>query len=995
MTSASRIVTSKALPLHKVTRDSRSLDGTWRFQLVPRPGDAPATWLTETTDAPPWRNIEVPGVWTRQHTGDFPHYTNIVMPWPGNPPSVPEANPTGLYRTTFKRPHGERVSIEFGGFESMLVLWVNGRFVGMAKDSRLGSSFDITKHVRDGSNDLGVLVTRWSDATWIEDQDHWYHGGLHRSVTVHGHPSTSIADVVVVADYDASLPESRGSLRLETSVLGDALGDGWHARASIPELDHSAIVPIQPDPRTGPAELIEDAYRYTGPTGTIHFDSLNVEAWSAESPRLYDLAVELMNPSGDVIDSWTQRVGFRRIEVADRRLRVNGVDTILNGVNRHDHHPDTGKTLTIDEMRAELVSMKRHNINAIRTAHYPNDPALLDLCDELGLYVLDEANVESHARHDSLLASGLYDQQVLERVRRMVLRDRSRTCVIGWSLGNESGVGPVHHAAASWVRAIDPTRFVHYEGGFNPDFGLRGEGRKAQRETAPDGLTRNLSDVVCPMYSSVQEITEWAQWAESTRSDDRPLLLCEYSHSMGNSNGGLADYWAAFRSEPALAGGFVWDWKDQGLREHTEDGREFFVYGGHFGDEPNDVNFCINGLVDPDGEPHPGLVELQWLARPVAIELLGTGAELTDNNGGVDSDAAQELMVTNQRHHRDLSDLTVSWREEIDGVPTGLAGHFDLPKVGPGEHWITPVSSLVEPQIGPGVSSGLHTVVFTTSLARDTAWAPAGHVVGWDHVVVSEAATPPRPRSTRVEGPSAETYLRSSIRPTLWRAPTDNDGVAQGWMAEVHGARQKWLTLDLQHRTPGNDGYEHHVEERAPGGTITRVDTLTIPPGWDDLPRVGLVFTVDAALRNLRWLGLGPHETYPDRRASGTMSVHHSTVGDQYHPFVVPQEHGAHMETWWFELTDDDGRGLLITAEQPITFSARRHSDQALAQARTTLDIDGADDGVIEVHVDAAIRGLGTHSCGPDVDPAHRVGPGTYRLAWSVEAVVRESGAHE
>ncbi len=934
------------------------LGGEWRFQLVPAIASVPDGWELDDATSDSWRPISVPGVWTRQNVGDLPHYTNIVMPWGGNPPNVPEDNPTGLYRRSFERPDGERIVLEVGGFESLLGVWCNGGFVGMAKDSRLAASFDLTPLLHPGQNELALLVSRWSDATWIEDQDHWFHGGIHRPVVLHAMPATRIDDVVTVADFDPV--SATGHLHVTAQVGSSRTIDGLQMGVRCDVLGVDATAPVQADPATEGIEALVEAYTYTGPTASVAVADLGVEAWSAERPRLYELEVMLLDADGATIQRITRRIGFRRVEVRDRRLLVNGAVVMINGVNRHDHHPDNGKTLTAEEIRAELVTMKRHNVNAVRTAHYPNDPALLDLCDELGLYVVDEANVESHARHDSLAASGIFDAAIMERIRRMVLRDRSHACVIGWSLGNESGIGAVHPAAATWARATDPTRFVQYEGGFNPNFGDRGAGRKAERETAPAPIDRLVSDVICPMYASVEQITAWAEWAESSAEDDRPLILCEYSHAMGNSNGGLDRYWDAFWSQPALGGGFVWDWKDQGLREFTNDGREWFAYGGHYGEKPNDANFCINGLVDPDGHPHSGLIELHWLARPVTV-VAGDG---------------DTAVVTNRRAHTTLADLVLTWTEAVNGVATGRSGVIDVEAVGPGE---TMTIELPDAQ-----RDGLRTLSFVAALAGDSSFASAGHVVAWDQLAVGSPVASPVEPSPDV---AASDLLTSSIAPTVWRAPTDNDGVAQGWMSEVSGVRPRWLHWGLRHAQPGSNGYEHEVTETVSDSGIERTDRITIPDEWTDVPRAGLVFTVDARLDRLRWFGLGPHETYPDRRGSGRLDVHESTVADQYHRFVVPQEHGAHVETHWFELTDEEGRGIRVSAAEPFVFSARFHSDDVLTDATTLAELDEADRTLIEVHVDMAIRGLGTGACGPDVEDRHQVGPGTYELHWSITPI--------
>lgn len=950
-------------------RSVTTLDGDWKFQLVPSLDAVGKSWITDSTER--WRTIAVPGVWTRQDTGDFPHYTNVVMPWAGNPPEVPADNPTGLYRTSFDRPVGDRVVLEIGGFESLVAVWCNETFIGMSKDSRLAASFDLTNHLTDGSNELALLVPRWCDATWIEDQDHWYHGGIHRSVTLHTTSINRIDDLVTNGDFDTEA--GTGTLTVQAHVAAESGEFSVVVTCNELGIEHSSAVPG--DPRPEGLHALADAYDYTGPIARLDIADLNVDPWSAESPSRYRLEVALIAGDGTEVERVERYVGFRRVEISDRRLRINGNVVMINGVNRHDHHADTGKTLTADEIRAELVLMKQFNINAVRTAHYPNDPVLVELCDELGLYVIDEANVESHARHDSLAASGLFDAAILERIRRMVLRDRSHPSVIGWSLGNESGVGAVHVAAAAWVRAADPTRFVQYEGGFNQNYAHRGDGKKAERERPPEPLERIVSDVVCPMYATPQQISEWAEWAEETGDDDRPLILCEYTHAMGNSNGGLADYWDAFWSQPALGGGFVWDWKDQGLRETTANGNEWFAYGGHYGDKPNDGNFCINGLVDPDGVPHPGLTELKHLAQPVTVV---AGSE------------PATVIITNRRAHKPLDDLTVHWVEEHDGVATSVNGTIDVSGLAPGE------SRQVELPIElphEDDDAGFPILTFTTSLTSETPWAGAGHIVAWDQVLplVSLDGVIIQPPATSPGG-SLDDVLTSEIRSTVWRAPTDNDGVAQGWMGEISGVRPQWINWGLQDAVPSADGYTHHlVEAIDSSGSVLRNDTITIPEQWTDVPRVGLVFTVDPTLSTLRWFGAGPHETYPDRSRSGLMSVHSSTVGDQYHCFVVPQEHGAHVDTHWFELVDDTGAGVRISANNPFSFSARFHTDAALTAASTIAELDETSADVIEVHIDIALRGLGTAACGPDVADQYRVGPGEYSIDWKLTPLGSDS----
>ncbi|MEZ5245033.1 MAG: glycoside hydrolase family 2 TIM barrel-domain containing protein [Acidimicrobiales bacterium] len=1007
-------------PLAADERWTLSLDGSWDFLLVAHPTAAPTNWAQPDRGGRGWRAIDVPGCWTRQDTGDLPHYTNVQMPWALEPPATPEENPTGLYRTTFRLPRGwasRRTVLHLGGAESMAVIHCNGSFVGMGKDSRLPSEFDLSDHLVAGDNTLAVMVIRYSDATWIEDQDHWWHAGLHRSVSLRSVPQVHLADVATTADYDPAT--GAGSLTVTTEVGGEP-GEGWTTAVTVLDdrgrrVHAAALVAELRVRRPGfGADAFLASWGFEGQRTVTSLDLDSVEPWSAESPQRYRVLIDLVDPRGTIADSTELRVGFRRVEVRDRRLLVNGQPVLINGVNRHDHHPVTGKTQTADDIRADLVTMLRHNINAVRTAHYPNDPTLLDLCDELGLYVIDEANVESHGRQDSLCHDVRYHAAIVSRVQRMVLRDRNHPSVIGWSLGNEAGHGAAHDAAAAWVRAVDPTRFVQYEGSLLTRV-KQGEGTTAQRHTVtPNASERLVSDIVCPMYPEISLIEEWAEWAETTRGDDRPMILCEYSHAMGNSNGSLVDYWRAFEAHPALQGGFIWDWKDQGLAETDEHGRFFWAYGGHFGDEPNDVNFCINGLVGPDGVPHPALAEVAWCGRPARVTAM----------------PGRKVRIHNHRWFTDLADLECTWAVTIDGDVVEQ-GTLDLPPIAARSSAVVTVPRSTGRRRG---NEAFLTLRFR--LASATPWAERGHVVSTEQLSLPLTAASPAPsrRTHPVEvddhgsvirnGPlilhvdrdaacvSALTHrgrpvVTGPIAATLWRAPTDNDGVAQGWMSEISGVRNRWLTWGLDRlriepmrtsvrRVEGGvrltmrrelHGSTDHATHRSVvtllgDGRVRFDETITVPAAWTDLPRVGITMPLHARFEDLRWFGLGPEETYPDRRSGATVGLWRSTVAEQYHPYVFPQEHGHHTDTRWFELRSGRDR-IRVCADHRFGFSARRHTDAALTTATTLAELDPADH--VEVHIDAAVRGLGTAACGPDTLPGHRVGPGIHRLSWTID----------
>ncbi|WP_164117611.1 glycoside hydrolase family 2 TIM barrel-domain containing protein [Sphingorhabdus sp. Alg239-R122] len=990
-----------------------SLDGEWRFQLLQSPADAPVDWTQGESDTD-WRTIQVPGAWTRQDTWDKPHYTNVVMPFGcDTPPQVPQDNPTGLYRTSFAllREWEERSTIlHLGGFESVALVWCNGVFVGMGKDSRLSSEFDLTPHLVSGDNQIAVMVIKWSDATWIEDQDHWYHGGLHRCVHLESRAATHIGDIHIAADYD---PEnSTGSAQVTVKVEGGSRG--WKVRGDIRDMDGALCAAmdgreILQAPQGSIPEQMAAAYFFPGNQVELSAQIDRVQPWSAEQPVLYQLHIELIDSDGNVAQVHIRQIGFRRVEVKDRRLLVNGRPITILGVNRHDHHPVTGKTLTVEEVRDELITMKRHNINAVRTAHYPNDSRLLDICDELGLYVIDEANVESHARWQSLAQDSRYHGAIVERVMRMVARDRNHPSVIGWSLGNESGHGPAHDAAAALIKRIDPTRFVHYEGAvamrFNTFFA---QPPFADAKQPPSLSERLTTDIVCPMYPSIEQITEWARWAEETGGDDRPLIMCEYSHAMGNSNGSLAEYVEAFFAEPALGGGFVWEWKDHGLAEADETGRAFWAYGGHYGDEPNDVNFCCDGLCAPDGTPHPMLREYAWAARPIV-------AELVDK---------KTVRVANRRSFAASDDLRLHWTLQKNGEAVERGEADIMVEAGGMREFPMPYTGALDTEHD-------WCLVLEWRQRYVTAAIPAGHVMGWDQLELHRRIRNHAPAiwcddgivagNAIVSGPIAlhlgnngqigSVHLHGmqvvlgDITACLWRPPTDNDGGKLGWRADAPSKRLDWMALGLHKLSieaqpvrvfNKKDGVTAQFERKIIGAggiyalhrTIWQLtrngaqvdEQVEVPREWDDIPRVGVRFEVPAGFNQLSWTGLGPDESYPDRHKAQMHGHWNSDMDAQYHPYAVPQEHGWHHQTDSFVLLNAAGQGMAIEFPERLGFAARYHHDGDLDRGTTLADLVRRD--TAEVHIDAAMRGLGTAACGPDALPPYRIKPGVYNFSW-------------
>ncbi len=586
------------------------LNGDWDFHLAQKPEDVPADFIQpgfEPAGRDAWMKLPVPGNWTLHGTFDKPHYTNVQMPFPDEPPHVPEKNPTGCYRTVLDLPEtwrDRRIVLHFGGAESVLYVYVNGASVGMSKDSRLPSEFDITSFVTVGQkNIVSAVVVKYSDASFIEDQDQWWMGGLHREVYAYSTAPVYLSDLFAVGNLENNYRDGRLKLTAKIGFPGQP-EENWQVEAQLYDSKGKAAF-------RKPLRAAVVVARGSWPRIQAEFNQAFKKPllWSADAPHLYRLVVTLKDPNGKFVESTSTRIGFRSIEVRDRMLLINGKRVLIKGVNRHDHHDTKGKALDRETMRLDALTMKRFNVNAVRTSHYPNDPHWLDLCDEIGLYVIDEANLESHAYYHQVCRDPRYASAFLERAVRMVERDKNHPCVMLWSLGNESGYGPNHDAMAGWIRGYDSSRPLHYE----PGVWLHGTRKQPTKEAYNSGY--RVTDVVCPMYPTIETIIKWA--TDKKHPDrKRPLIMCEYSHAMGNSNGSLADYWDAFEKYPGLQGGFIWEWIDHGIKQ-TKDGKEYWAYGGDFGDQPNDLNFVCDGLVWPDRTPHPGLYEFKHLAQPV------------------------------------------------------------------------------------------------------------------------------------------------------------------------------------------------------------------------------------------------------------------------------------------------------------------------------------------------------------------------------------------
>jgi beta-galactosidase len=972
-----------------------SLDGTWRFQLLHKP--------TEKLGKR-WATIPVPGLWTMQETSDVffdkPIYTNTQMPFAEMPPFVPEENPHGVYERDFDLPKswaGKRVVLQLGGYESVALIDINGIEVGLTKDSRLAAEFDVTEFVKSGNNVVRIDVTKWSDTTFIEDQDQWWHGGITRSVKLYATNKVFIETFKTVTGLDKN--GTTGILAIEANLnsLDNLSTDGYTLRASISELpkvksanlsktvrnfsspkwtERDAELKKRSDdyfhgkywhgnlPADAKAAIMENE---PWPHGKVVLETRipKVNPWSAEAPHLYTLHIELLDPSGQVIEVSQQRIGFRSIVIKGQDFLVNGQPVIFYGINRHDFNRFTGRALTRDDMRQDLLELKRWNFNAVRTSHYPNDAAFLDLCDELGFYVIGEANIESHAFISSICNDTRYLSAFVDRVGRMVQRDIHHPSVVMWSLGNESGAGSNHEAAAAYARSFDPSRPLHYEGG------IRGNWMGSH----------SLTDVIVPMYPSINAIKEYAKSPKA----DRPLIMCEYSHAMGNSNGTLAEYWEVIESTRGLQGGFIWEMWDHGPVQTLADGTKRNAYGGDYGEEKHDGNFCCDGMVFPDRTPKPAMHEFKALAAPFII----TAVKATTG----------QFKVFNKHFFIDLGEYQLQWNITCDGEIQD-SGVVKLPKVAPRKSANFKISSK---KLAKGTSRGERFVNFSLVRIASTPWALPMSEVGWSQIALPSQALAPAKKVKDLDdvvdehGQIILPYGIVAPSVSLWRAPTDNDRIghiASKW--EGYGVREISRTDCVVRQTPSSIKVSNtwetstgvsfkHTQVITPvvGGFNVK-ESVTVPKAFDDLARVGTLFELDGSLNELVYFGTGAHETYPDRKI-GRIGRYVSTVAAQYIPYVRPQENGGHTAVRWFELVNAQGNGLRFVMGKPAQVSVTPNRDADLADS--THDVEVIPCGNTVVHIDTAHRGVGTASCGPDTLDKYLIKTGVHTWEWTVTTI--------
>lgn len=962
------------------------LDGDWQFSFFDAPERVPSEWIEQ--DLADATTVQVPGNWQLQGF-DRPIYTNIKYPFPCDPPRVPAQNPTGCYSRTFNLPAdwlaSGQVRITFDGVDSAFYLFCNGRWVGYSQDSRLPAEFDLTPFLQAGQNRLAALVLRWSDGSYLEDQDMWRMSGIFRSVALLHKPERQLMDVRLTPVLDACYRDARLKLEVQASV-----GAGLLVEAALYFGDALVMSKRQP---LGTAPIDEK--------GAFEDRSelwLEVPAphkWSAETPHLYRLTLALLDEQGECIECEAYDVGFRAVEIRGGLLRVNGQPLLIRGANRHEHDPALGHVVTPAAMALDLRLMKQNNFNAVRCSHYPNHPEFYRLCDRLGLYVVDEANLETHGMTPMgrLARDPAWSGAFLERVTRMVARDFNHPSIIIWSLGNESGYGPAHDAMYQWVKGSDPSRPVQYEGG---------------------GADTPATDIICPMYARTHQdqpfpaVPKWAlaKWI-GLPGETRPLILCEYAHAMGNSLGGYAEYWQAFRTHPRLQGGFVWDWVDQGLDKLTDDGRHFWAYGGDFGDTPNDRQFCCNGLLFPDRSPHPSLAEAKRAQQLFELRLV--------------SQQPLVVEVVSDYLFRATDNERLHWQLREDGrvlqegeCPLSLA-----PQAGAA---LTLLASL--PAFAPGSLVSLDLAIVQPAA---TAWAEAGHEVARQQFILPSPLALPvafhctalleqpdhwlaaaagsewqldkvsgRIRNWRKQG---REQLKEAIADHFYRAPLDNDiGTSEADHADPNAWIARWQEAGLnglQHRCLGmtaspeqgvivvthgyfaDDSLKLLTRWRhafSADGAMQLAIEVEVAPGMPSLPRIGarlwLVDEVMTATDGVSWLGRGPHENYPDRLLAADQGRWQLPLDGLHTPYVFPTDNGLRCDTRQLQLGDIDIQGR-------FHFSLSRYSQQQLALARHQTDLVA--EGGLHLCLDGFHMGIGgDDSWSQSVRPEYWLRPGSY-----------------
>ena len=978
---------AKALDGNREASRMVSLNGTWKFKFVEDVPQAPLDFFNEGYDVTAWDDIKVPSCWEMQGYG-YPIYTNTQYPFPYRPPYIRRDNPVGSYVRTFTVPQewkGGRVILHFGGVYSGHQVWVNGKEAGYSEDSCLPSEFDITDLVKEGDNTLAVRVFKWTDGSYLEDVDHWRMSGIHREVLLLYQPQVAICDFGVRTKLDSDYKNAALWVRPVIAMDPDADVRSWNVVGRLYDPSGSKV---GDDMKITAAEIYHEKYPQRD---NVHYPLLeqkveNPLLWTAETPHLYTLVLSLYDAEGFLVEARSTKVGFREVKISGQQFLVNGVPVKLYGVNRHDHSEYGGKSVTREEMEADIRLMKQFNFNSIRTCHYPNDPYIYDLCDKYGLYVMDEANLETHGVGGQISNEPTWVSSFMERATRMVIRDRNHPSVVFWSLGNESGVGPNHAAMAGWIEEYDPTRPIHYEGAQGqPEHELyKPHSRKArivftsekqevkatkeEPKSLPPAARNDKSgnptdpefvDLISRMYPRIELLERMAL----DPNHDRPIYMCEYAHSMGNSTGAMKDYWDLIRKYDNLLGGHIWDWKDQGLARVDANGVKNWGYGGDY-EKTSDVNsgnFCINGVVAPDCTPKPAMYVCKYVYQPLEF----TAVDLP----------SYKIALKNRNFHMSTGRYTYSWviRDEKTVLQKGT---FDAPVLAPGEsaEIVIPAKKVT---FKPGAVYMLEVYAHE---GEELPYADAAHVHSSEQFVLSERATP-APVQAKGRTPEiseniaayvitagkvtvtidkttgylagyqdgGRQMLKAQMVPNFWRAELDNDW--RGWKPSHYLRVWKTAPEKLSEpriatsaegsaavvsvsRTLEGDKAELTLKYMMyPDGRLNVSYDIQIAESVLEPLRIGLQTQIAGELDNLSYFGRGPQENYSDRNDGIFLGLWNTTPAGMMYQYVYPQENGNRTDVRWISCADDKGRGLVFLGTQPLSVSAWNTTQAELQDA--------------------------------------------------------------
>ena len=978
----------------------QSLNGKWKFRWSKDPDSRPADFYQVDYDVSGWDEIPVPSNW-QMHGYGRPLYTNSTYPFRKDPPHVmgtpPEdytnysaRNPVGSYRTAFIVPEkwdGRKVFIHFDGVDSAFYLWINGQKVGYSEGSRTPAEFDLTHFLKPGENILAAEVYRYSDGSYLEDQDFWRLSGIFRDVYLFAAPMLHIRDFFA----RPQLNENYQDATLNLSVLVRNYGQNVERSAAIEAMLY--------DPDGRQMDDIQMSWRHSNIEPEIDTMFLleapvdNPLKWTAEMPNLYRLVIALKDNDSKIIETVGCNIGFRKIEIKNDVLLVNGKYIYMKGVNRHEHHPDTGHYVSRESMIQDIKLMKQYNINTVRTCHYPDVPMWYDLCDQYGLYIIDEANIESHGMRygkDSPAKRPEFYEAHMDRTISFVERDKNHPCVTFWSLGNEAGWGRNFIQTWKWIKERDPSRPTHYH---------RGE---------------TYVDVVGPMYPSIGSIIRHAE-----SDDPRPLIMCEYSHAMGNSCGNISDYWIAIKEHRKLQGGSIWDWVDQGLRKtDPKTGKEFWAYGGDYGDKPNDDNFCINGLVQPDRKPNPHFYEVKKVYQNVSVR-------------AVDLEKGQ-FEIENEYVFINLKDLLeADWELTENGkvIHQQKLGQIDI---NPGEKQPI-ILSLAKRKYD--AEREYHAKI-NFRLANDQLWAPAGHLLAWEQFLVRPREVPvsaskqdgqklnikqneqtitlsndqfkavfDKSKGTLISYEiDGKEMLVSPLVPNFWRAPTDNDegnkmperqGIwkTAGKDPKVDSVEARQLSdgpaevrVELSLNTGESKSEMVTIYRVYAGGQIHVDNKFTAGNDLPDLPRLGMQMTVPQSYDNLQWYGRGPQESYWDRLTGAAVGIYSEKVTEPAHMYVRPQEYANKTDVRWMTLTNADGHGIKVTGLPLLYVSAWPWSLEDIESAAHPYELPQRD--FITVNIDYKQMGVGgDNSWGAKIHDEYTLPAKEYEYSFLIEPI--------